>query len=119
MAVAIISSHEEFRLLLSKWMSESKEVFVVISCREGMGAPVICMSVVLGTITSLDDERMAIKDQSGNAASVLYRDCKFVYEAEFGSWGATNLTGKHFHDVFVLETPAGTQFSIGSTSVTV
>ncbi len=112
----MISSHEEFCLLLNKWASESKELFIVIFYQETEGKPSRCMSVVIGTLAHLDDETIIIKDDKGNAAMLRYSDYQFVYESELRAWGVAQLTGRKFEDVFVLTTPTGVIIAIGSTS---
>jgi hypothetical protein len=112
----MISSHDEFCLLLNKWMSESKELFVTLLCMDTPEGPRRCMSVTVGALAHVDEEMLAIKDDAGNVASVRYAECRFAYEAELGSWGASYLTGRTFEDVFVLVSPTGVQIAVGTTT---
>jgi hypothetical protein len=112
----MISSHDEFCLLLNKWMSESKELFAVISYHESQEAPPRCLSVVVGVLADLTNETLSIKGDNGNAVLVQYSDCQFIYESDFGGWGAAYLTGRKFEDVFVLAIPGGLSIAIGAAT---
>jgi hypothetical protein len=112
----MICSHEEFCLLLNKWDRDSNELFVITVIEESKEGPARSLSVVLGTLVELNEERFAIKDENGNVAMVRYAECNFAYESEYPSWGATYLTGRKFEDVVVLATPAGISIAVGSTS---
>jgi hypothetical protein len=110
----MISSHEEFSLLLNKWRSESKEVFVSVTCQEPPESRIWCSVVAIGSIRHFDVGEFAIADANGNTALVRYSNCRFVYEAQFES-RFTTLAGKKFEDVFVLVSPSGTYIAVGST----
>jgi len=112
----MISSHEEFCLLLNKWASESKELFVVMFYQEQISTSSRCLSVVVGKLAHLDDETLIIKDDKGNTAMVRYSGYEFTYESELRAWGVAQLTGRKFEDVFVLGSPTGMTVAVGSTS---
>jgi hypothetical protein len=111
----MISSHEELALLLNKWMSESREVFVSVSCREPSETRVWFSFMVIGSIEELEDGVFAIADAIGNTALVRYSNCRFGYEAELEHKFAS-LAGKKLIDVFVLVSPSGMQIAVGSTN---
>src|SRR6266436_4438440 len=116
MAMAMISSHDEFSLLLNKWISESKELFVTIICTDAPAGQRRCMAVVVGELVDLDDQTLTLRDKNGNSAFVRFADCRFMYESDLGPDGVAELMGRNFEDVFVLMTPTGIVIAIGSAT---
>lgn len=118
MDAAMISSLDDFSLLLNKWITESKELFMIMNYAESPSAKPRWLMMVVGKIYDFDEKEkmLAIKDDRGNAALVRYSDCRFAYESELNAWGVAHLTGRTFEDVFVLDTPNGVTIAIGTAN---
>jgi hypothetical protein len=110
------SSHDDFSLLLNKWISESKELLVVMLCTDVPSGPKRCIAVVVGKLVDLDDETLSIRDGSGSCAMVRYSNCQFTYQSELGGHGVADLTGRQVEDVFFFTTPTGIMIAVGSTT---
>jgi hypothetical protein len=112
----MISSHDDFRLLLNKWMSESREVFVIILQR--VGSDPRCLAVVIGELIDVDENTLSVKGEDGNCAMVHFSDCGFNYEFQLHEWTvlAPFLTGRTFEDVFILMSPTGMVFAVGDAT---
>ena len=113
----MISSHDEFRLLLNKWMSESREIFVIIL--QQFGSDSRCLAVVVGELFDVDEHTLSVKGERGNCAMVRFSDCEFDYEVNWDELGVLPavLTGREFEDVFTLISPQGTIFAIGDAAL--
>jgi len=114
--MAMISSSDEFSLLLNKWNSESKELFMIGVVKEDDQAA-YCVLVVIGRIVELDEEHLCILSDSGASGIIRYRGRQCVYEEKFRA-PAGHLANRTFEDVFVFDVPR-TSFSIaiGATSL--
>ena len=112
----MISSHDDFRLLLNKWMSESRELFIIIL--QQFGGDSRCLAIVIGELIDVDEHTLSVKGEKGNCAMVRFSDCKFDYDSHLDEWGILPafITGRKFEDVFILISPQGTIFAIGDAT---
>jgi hypothetical protein len=101
----MVSSEDDFLLLLRKWRNES----MIVSTLGNIGGHLhLCLS---GTIAHIDDEEKSFSVVSGNSfALVDYGDCQFGYSAiehsveELTTFART--FGFKYEEAVILTTPS-------------
>jgi hypothetical protein len=107
----MISSGEEFELLLKKWQSESTKVGVLVVVPEPTSKP-RANCLIAGTIRMIYEEKKAFMVATKNDDTVFahYSDCTFRYgtdaEHEIKQF-ANTLTGGRFDELVLLTSPVG------------
>ena len=115
----MISTAEEFVLLLRKWASEPIWVSLLFVFQEGPQRGFVHLN---GCVSDLDqsNSRFTIADENNNLASFSYADCDFAYES-FESAGLTvvtslpQLTGRDYEELAIMVTPSNATIAIYKT----
>lgn len=95
----MISSFEDFGLLLKKWKNESSAVSV-ISVVQASGE-ILAVVHVQGSIRRLTDSSFTVADaKNENIATVNFSNCKFNYSDAGDLFGVEN--AEHYRDCIVV-----------------
>jgi len=112
----MISTSEEFVLLLQKWSTEPTWVSLVLVFQEGAQRGFVHLS---GCISDLDEakSRFTIADQNHNLASFSYADCNFDYqsldpEALERIKSLARVTGHEYEELALMVTPTKATIAI-------
>ena len=113
----MISTSEEFVLLLKKWKSESTQVGIV--CGFSSGLPSRGIIVVHGIVDELNESEamFRITDGRSNAAMIRFGECKFVYEGDSVVLPLTRITGEEYSDVAAIVTPSQVTIAVFAVKV--
>lgn len=112
----MLSTPEEFVLLLRKWATEPIWVSLVFAFQEGSQRGFVHLS---GCISDLDEanSRFTVADENHNLASFSYADCQFSYESIDAAVSeiATRLpelTGQEYEELALMLTPTNAKIAI-------
>jgi hypothetical protein len=118
---AIISSGEEFSLLLKKWKSEDLNVGVIFSIQDTHSVN-RAASIILGKIADIDEEKstFVVSDETNSSVLVRYSACWFVYGTGADNAAIASLSAKvgrvvpsaAIEDLLIITTPSEVRISI-------
>lgn len=112
----MISTSEEFVLLLRKWVTEPVWVSLIFIFQQGSQHSFVHLT---GCISDLDESkfRFTVADQNHNLASFSYADCNFGYESLDSTALAAikslaQVTGQEYEDMAFMITPTDATIAI-------
>jgi hypothetical protein len=109
----MISTYEEFLLLLKKWKNESTQLSALAIFEETEWSTK-GMFHIRGSIVSLD-EAMATFSIAGEAASfatVTFAACTFIYEHDTDTEALSMLTGEQYDEMAIIVTPSKARVAV-------